>query len=106
MPSSTDTSLSTHESTSPKSTGSPSSSNQSKCSPFGSEKSSPSSDGEPVSSPDSESKQTKKLKRTSYTNEQLQTLLKIFHENPYPDYEMMETISLDLRVPESKIKVC
>ena len=105
MPSSTDTSLSTQDSTSPKSTGSPSSSTQSICSPSGSEKSSHSSAGEPVSSPDSESKREKKLKRTSYTNAQLQSLLKIFHENPYPDSEMMETISLDLGVPENKIKV-
>ena len=96
MPSFTDSSLSTQGSTSPQSNGS-------STSPSGS--TSPSSTGEPVTTPDSESKQLKKKARTNYTNEQVQTLLKIFHENPYPDSEMMEKIALDLGVPENKIKV-
>ncbi|XP_052778733.1 pituitary homeobox x-like [Mya arenaria] len=47
----------------------------------------------------------KKLVRTSYTNEQIQTLLKIFHENPYPDSEHMEDIAKEFGVPDNKIKI-
>ncbi|KAH3695045.1 hypothetical protein DPMN_082493 [Dreissena polymorpha] len=47
----------------------------------------------------------KKKARINYTNEQIQTLLKLFHENPYPESEMMENIAKDFGVPENKIKV-
>lgn len=50
--------------------------------------------------------QPRKKGRTNYTNEQIQTLLKIFHETPYPDSEMMENIGKDLGIPEKKVKVC
>ncbi|XP_045207028.2 pituitary homeobox 1-like [Mercenaria mercenaria] len=49
--------------------------------------------------------QPKKKARTNYTNEQVQTLLKIFHENPYPDSEMMEDIAKDLSINEKQVKI-
>ncbi|XP_045165821.2 paired mesoderm homeobox protein 2-like [Mercenaria mercenaria] len=49
--------------------------------------------------------QPKKKARTNYTNEQIQALLKIFHETPYPDSEMMETIGKDLGISEKQVKI-
>ncbi|WAQ96600.1 ISX-like protein, partial [Mya arenaria] len=51
-----------------------------------------------------EDKKKKKLVRTCYTNEQIQTLLKMFHDNPYPDSEQMEDIAQKFGVPDNKIK--
>ena len=100
-PNITDSSISTQGSTSPQSSASSGTS-----SPTGSSGSSPVSAGETVTSPENTEEQTTKKKpRTNYTNEQVQTLLKIFHENPYPDSEMMENIGKDMGVPENKIKV-
>lgn len=101
VPNITDSSISTQGSASPQSSAASSTS-----SPDGSTRSSPGSAGEPATSPEnSEEQTTKKKPRTNYTNEQVQTLLKIFHENPYPDSEMMENISKDMGIPENKIKV-
>lgn len=94
----TDMSISTQGSTSPQSVGAGSS-------PSGSTKSSPGSNTDAVTSPENSEEQPKKKARTNYTNEQVQALLKIFHENPYPDSEMMENIGKDLGIPENKIKV-
>ncbi|WAQ96602.1 ISX-like protein [Mya arenaria] len=52
-----------------------------------------------------EDKKKKKLVRTCYTNEQIQTLLKMFHDNPYPDSEEMEDIPQTFGVPDNKIKI-
>ncbi|XP_053377973.1 homeobox protein orthopedia-like [Mercenaria mercenaria] len=98
LPNTTDMSISTQGSTSPQSVGS-------RSSPSGSTNSSPGSNADPVTSPENNEEQPKKKARTNYTNEQVQKLLKIFHENPYPDSEMMETIGKDLGVPENKIKI-
>lgn len=98
IPNTTDMSISTQGSTSPQSTGASSS-------PSGSTNSSPGSTAEPVTSPEITEDQPKKKARTNYTNEQVQSLLKIFHENPYPDSEMMENIGKDLGIAENKIKV-
>ncbi|KAH3695043.1 hypothetical protein DPMN_082491 [Dreissena polymorpha] len=46
----------------------------------------------------------KKKSQITYTNEQIQTLLKLFHGNPYPESEMMENVAKDFGVPENKIK--
>lgn len=94
----TDMSISTQGSSSPISIGS-------RSSPSGSTNSSPGSNADPITSPENNEEQPKKKARTNYTNEQVQTLLKIFHENPYPDSEHMETIGKDLGIPENKIKV-
>ncbi|KAH3695041.1 hypothetical protein DPMN_082489 [Dreissena polymorpha] len=73
----------------------------------GSERASPESIHEqPVTSPETSSEQINKKKaRINYTNVQIQTLLKLFHENPYPESEMMENVAKDFGVPENKIKV-
>ncbi|WAQ96395.1 PITX1-like protein [Mya arenaria] len=47
----------------------------------------------------------KKLVRTCYTNEQIQILMKMFHENPYPDSEKMEDMAKEFGVPDNKIKI-
>ncbi|WAQ96394.1 PITX3-like protein [Mya arenaria] len=47
----------------------------------------------------------KKLVRTCYTNEQIQILMKMFHENPYPDSEQMEDMAKEFGVPDNKIKI-
>ncbi|WAQ96599.1 ARX-like protein, partial [Mya arenaria] len=52
-----------------------------------------------------EDRKKKKLVRTCYTNEQIQTLLKMFHDNPYPDSEQMEDIAQKFGVPDNKIKI-
>ncbi|OWF51244.1 intestine-specific homeobox-like [Mizuhopecten yessoensis] len=53
-----------------------------------------------------ESAQTSKTKkRTNYSPSQVQALEKVFLENPYPDSELMEEMSRDLGIAESKIKV-
>lgn len=102
VPNITDSSISTQGSSSPQSSASSSSTS----SPTGSARSSPGSGGEQGASPENgDGQTTKKKPRTNYTNEQVQTLLKIFHENPYPDSEMMENIGKDMGVPENKIKV-
>jgi hypothetical protein len=98
LPNTTDMSISTQGSSSPQSVGS-------RSSPSGSTNSSPGSTADPITSPENNEEQPKKKARTNYTNEQVQTLLKIFHENPYPDSEHMETIGKDLGIPENKIKV-
>ncbi|KAL4226549.1 Homeodomain [Mactra antiquata] len=96
VPNLTDSSISTVGSSSPQSTGTSSSPS--------STGSSPNPDG--ATSPDTSAEQpTKKKARTNYTNDQVQALLKIFHENPYPDSEMMENIGKDLGIPENKIKI-
>ncbi|XP_061179104.1 homeobox protein Hox-A3-like [Saccostrea echinata] len=48
---------------------------------------------------------SRKKARTNYTPQQVQTLEKVFHENPYPDAEKMEELSKELEIPESKLKV-
>ncbi|XP_060578650.1 homeobox protein DLL-1-like [Ruditapes philippinarum] len=98
LPNTTDMSISTQGSSSPQSVGS-------RSSPSGSTNSSPGSTADPITSPENNEEQPKKKARTNYTNEQVQTLLKIFHENPYPDSEHMETIGKDLGIPENKIKI-
>ena len=50
-------------------------------------------------------KEKRKLVRTCYTNEQIQKLMRIFHENPYPDSEQMEDIAREFGVADNKIKV-
>ena len=68
-----------------------------------------SSDSSRVSCPDDDCDNTKKLSkkssRTNFTKEQVQALLKIFHETPYPDSEMMESIGKDLNIKEKQVKV-
>jgi len=90
----TDSSISTQGS------GSPSASSSS---PSGSSRSSPGS--EAITSPETGDDKGRKKVRTCYTNEQVQRLLKIFHENPYPDSEHMEEIAKEMGVAENKIKV-
>jgi len=51
-------------------------------------------------------KKKRKLVRTCYTNEQIQKLMRIFHDNPYPDSEQMEDIAREFGVADNKIKVC
>ncbi|KAH3694342.1 pituitary homeobox 1-like [Dreissena polymorpha] len=68
--------------------------------------SSPHTDAESESSGDKESdKKSKKPARTNYTKEQLKSLMTIFHENPYPDSEMMENIAKDFGVKDTNIKI-
>ena len=43
--------------------------------------------------------------RTNYTPDQVRTLEKMFHENPYPDSETMEMVGHKMGVAENKIKV-
>jgi len=50
-------------------------------------------------------KKKRKLVRTCYTNEQIQKLMRIFHENPYPDSEQMEDMAREFGVADNKIKV-
>ncbi|XP_060554240.1 homeobox protein unc-42-like [Ruditapes philippinarum] len=47
----------------------------------------------------------KKNSRTNFTNEQVKALMKIFHETPYPDSEMMENIGKDLNITEKQVKI-
>ncbi|XP_062589215.1 homeobox protein invected-like [Saccostrea cucullata] len=47
----------------------------------------------------------RKKARTNYTPQQVHTLEKVFHENPYPDAEKMEELSKELEISESKLKV-
>jgi len=49
---------------------------------------------------------TRKKSRTNYSPDQVQALEKVFHENPYPDPEVMEKLSKDLNIAEGRIKVC
>ncbi|XP_052777398.1 pituitary homeobox 2-like [Mya arenaria] len=116
----TDSSMPSQDSASPQSSASASS-------PSGSSFTSPGSGVGVVSSPETEftsqetqstspetdsiSPQTtrdnkkKKLVRTCYTNEQIQILMKMFHENPYPDSEQMEEMAKEFGVPDNKIKI-
>ncbi|KAH3694337.1 hypothetical protein DPMN_081777 [Dreissena polymorpha] len=72
----------------------------------GSVSSSPQTYTESESSGDKESdKKSNKSARTNYTKEQLKSLMKIFHDNPYPDSEMMENIAKDFGVKDTNIKI-
>jgi len=96
----TDCSMSTLESISP-------SSSRSATPPSGSAGSSPGSEETSNIDDDTDQKKKKrKLVRTCYTNEQIQKLMRIFHENPYPDSEQMEDIASEFGVVDNKIKVC
>ncbi|KAK3102649.1 hypothetical protein FSP39_012848 [Pinctada imbricata] len=69
------------------------------CSPTGS-----GAEGSPsLMSPQNEP--VRKKARTNYSPSQVQALERVFHENPYPDSEKMEALSLELDIPEGKIKV-
>ncbi|WAR26680.1 ISX-like protein [Mya arenaria] len=94
----TDSSMSTVGSASPQSSASSSS-------PSGSSRSSPGSGAEAPTSPETTEDKNKKKVRTCYTNEQVQGLMKIFHDNPYPDSEYMERIAKEMGVGENKIKI-
>ena len=96
-PSLTDSSMSTRGSTSPPST-------DGKPSPTSSI-SSPGSGCGSVNSPEQEGPPVRKKARTNYTPGQVKALERQFHENPYPDAEMMETLSQNLQIPENKLKV-
>ncbi|XP_052258046.1 pituitary homeobox x-like [Dreissena polymorpha] len=107
-PSATDCSMTSLNSLSPASvnteriTSTPSSTARSS----GSVSSSPQTDAESECSGDKESdKKSKKPARTNYTKEQLQSLVKFFHENPYPDSEMMENIAKDFGIKDTNIKI-
>ena len=96
-PNNTDSSISTRGSTSPQST-------DGKPSPT-STMSSPGSGCGSVTSPEPEGPPARKKARTNYRPEQVKALERQFHENPYPDADMMETLSQDLGIPENKLKV-
>ena len=96
-PSLTDSSMSTRGSTSPPST-------DGKPSPTSSI-SSPGSGCGSINSPEQEGPPVRKKARTNYTPGQVKALERQFHENPYPDAEMMETLSQNLQIPENKLKV-
>ncbi|KAH3694286.1 hypothetical protein DPMN_081726 [Dreissena polymorpha] len=107
-PSAIDCSMTSLDSLSPASVNTGSSTS----SPYGSERLSGSTSGSPKK--DAESAHTsdkesdgkpQKGARTKYTKEQLKTLMKIFHENPYPDSEMMENIANDFGVKDTNIKI-
>ena len=40
-----------------------------------------------------------------YRPDQIKVLERQFQENPYPDFDRFETLSKDLEIPESKLKV-
>ena len=105
LPNNTDLSLST--SVSPN--GSSSSSVPSPPEPqTESPKSETSSDTSSKPSPDQSSdggSVVKKKVRTNYSPGPIQTLERIFNENPYPDPDTLEDISKDLGVAVNKIKV-
>ncbi|KAH3694331.1 homeobox protein engrailed-1a-like [Dreissena polymorpha] len=72
----------------------------------GSVSSSPQTYTESESSGDKKSdKKSNKSARTNYTKEQLKSLMKIFHDNTYPDSEMMENIAKDFGVKDTNIKI-
>ena len=96
-PNNTDSSISTRGSASPQST-------DGKPSPTSSA-SSPGSGCGSVTSPEPEGAPVKKKARTNYKPDQVKALERQFHENPYPDADMMEQLSLDLGIPENKLKV-
>ncbi|KAH3775678.1 pituitary homeobox 3-like [Dreissena polymorpha] len=63
-------------------------------------------DAEAITNPESTPDQKKKkMTRTNYTKKQLKMLMKIFHENPYPDSKVMENIAKDFGVKETNIKI-
>ncbi|KAK3587428.1 hypothetical protein CHS0354_007914 [Potamilus streckersoni] len=107
IPNTTDSSISTQASSSPRSAESkgqwtsPSGSTSSGTSPQ-----CLSSPSEALTSPTiSEVSQAQKKSRTNYSPDQVQALEKVFHENPYPDSDKMEQLSNELSIPEGKIKV-
>ncbi|KAH3775685.1 hypothetical protein DPMN_177091 [Dreissena polymorpha] len=100
-PNTSDCSMSSFESLSPIS----SSSTADTASPTENGSDSSQTDADLAASPDNKPDQKKKLARTNYTKEQLKTLMKIFHENPYPDSEMMDSIAKDFGVKETNIKI-
>ena len=77
-----------------------------KPSPSSTASSSPGSGCGSVTSPEQDGPSVKKKARTNYRPDQVKALERQFHENPYPDAEMMETLSQNLEIPENKIKVC
>ena len=58
---------------------------------------------------DEDNENTKKLPkksaRTNFTWDQVNALIKIFQETPYPDAEMIENIGKDLNIKERQVKV-
>ena len=69
------------------------------------EKSSPESGYDSRASPEQEIQPVKKKGRATYRPDQLKILERQFQENPYPDAERLETLSRDIRIPESKLRV-
>lgn len=47
----------------------------------------------------------RKLGRTSYTADQVRVMEKIFAEDRYPGFELLEQLSSDLEIPVKRIKV-
>ena len=56
-------------------------------------------------SPEAENQPPRKKARTMYRPDQIKVLERQFQDNPYPDFDRFETLSKDLEIPESKLKV-
>ena len=81
-----------------------SSSSGTKASPVG-PSASPESGCGSGTSPEAESQPVRKKARTNYRPDQIKVLERQFQENPYPDFDRIETLSKDLEIPENKLKV-
>ena len=56
-------------------------------------------------SPEADCPPVRKKARTSYRPDQLKVLERQFKENPYPDADRIETLSKDLEIAETKLRV-